>query len=309
MQPFVSIAVISYNNINYIEECIKSCLNQDYSKYQIVISDDGSNDGTAEVIKKYSKLNPEIIKIILSEKNEGVTKNFNKVCTYCDGDWIKIIASDDKLKDDCLSLYVQEIINNKIESGIIFADLKMIGINQSGKIATPYVPFFSLNKIEKINFLEKRNCLTAPTAFFSKETLQKLGFADERYPQMEDYPLWIKAVKNDISLYYINKTTVEYRIHDSLSFSIKRIGDLEYYKSLRKFYIDQIWPNRRGIYILKNIEDYIFINKTILSIRLFNNKKNIAYYMLDFILYPLRLYTISSGIKNILKQVNSNKHI
>ncbi len=295
--PLISIAIISYNNFNYLKQCIDSCLNQDYKNFEIIISDDGSNDGSQELINIYKALYPQKIQILLSSKNEGVTKNFNKACLKCNGEWIKIIAADDILKSDCLSVYADEISKKGIKNGFIFADLIIIGSLENDKISSPYVPFFNLNTDEKIKFLETRNCLPAPSVLFYRKDLHDLGYADESYLQMEDYPLWLSAAKKGVPFYYINKVTVYYRVHESLSMSIKKIGNLAYYKSLRKFYSEKIWPKRTGWLPLKNIEEYIIVNKTIISIKLFKNKKNIFYHFVDVLCQPFMLYTIASRIK------------
>ncbi len=97
LQPEVSVLCITYNHINYINECLDSLLNQKTTfPYQIIVHDDASNDGTAELILKYHKKYPEIIIPILQKKNlysQGISpvsfiesKLSGKYIAMCEGD-------------------------------------------------------------------------------------------------------------------------------------------------------------------------------------------------------------------------------
>lgn len=60
--------MVSYNEAEYLEQAIKSCLNQKLDDFEIVIGDDGSNDGSIDLIKKYAKIYPEIIRYSISDR-------------------------------------------------------------------------------------------------------------------------------------------------------------------------------------------------------------------------------------------------
>ena len=55
-KPLVSILIASYNKENYINRCIKSCLNQTYENLEIIFVDDSSTDKSFEIAKKYKKI-------------------------------------------------------------------------------------------------------------------------------------------------------------------------------------------------------------------------------------------------------------
>jgi hypothetical protein len=139
-----------------------------------------------------------------------------------------------------------------------------------------------------------KNTLPTPTAFFNLATLQELGLADENYPFLEDYPLWVKATINNVNMYFIENTTVEYRLHDSLSQSVKKIGNIKFYECLLDFLRKEVWNKRSGIDRLKNIDDYIALKKMIYSIRAFSNKKSFAYNLFSLIIKPIKPYLIIS---------------
>lgn len=96
MIPLVSIAIITYNQEEFIEETIESCLNQTYKNIELVIGDDASDDKTVEILLKYKKKYPQKINLILNEKNVGITNNYNKVLSECKGKYICMLGGDDR---------------------------------------------------------------------------------------------------------------------------------------------------------------------------------------------------------------------
>lgn len=94
--PTVVCSVISYNQKHWIGQCIDAIIGQKCDfPFTIVISDDCSTDGTQEVLKEYQARYPHIIKLVLNEKNQGITGNWVACCeafeggefvTFCDGD-------------------------------------------------------------------------------------------------------------------------------------------------------------------------------------------------------------------------------
>ena len=95
----VSICCVTYNHEKYIEQALKSFLEQKVDfKYEILIHDDASTDKTADIIRKYEKLFPDIIKPIYQSVNQysigitNVTQRYNfprakgKYIAICEGD-------------------------------------------------------------------------------------------------------------------------------------------------------------------------------------------------------------------------------
>ena len=96
MECLVSIVVITYNHEKYIRKCLDSILMQDVDfPFEIIISDDFSPDGTAQIITEYQKKYPDIIKPNLRTINVGATKNQYDCFTRCTGDYIAILDGDD----------------------------------------------------------------------------------------------------------------------------------------------------------------------------------------------------------------------
>src|SRR5471032_696184 len=91
--PSISIVTPSYNQGQYLDETIRSVLDQKYPNLQYIIIDGGSTDNSVEVIKKYEKH----LSYWVSEKDKGQTDALNKGVAKCTGEIFGYINSDDLL--------------------------------------------------------------------------------------------------------------------------------------------------------------------------------------------------------------------
>lgn len=97
----LSIIVLTYNHENYIQQNLDSIIKQKVTfKYEILIGDDYSSDGTQEIIKEYKKKFPDIIKLYLNENNLGATKNIYKLYKNALGKYIAQVEGDDYWSDE-----------------------------------------------------------------------------------------------------------------------------------------------------------------------------------------------------------------
>ncbi|OUL29732.1 glycosyl transferase [Nostoc sp. T09] len=104
MKPEVSIIIASYNTENYISKAIDSALRQTLSNIEIIVVDDASNDSTLEVLKKF---NDERLKILVNEKNLGVSGTRNRALKAAKGKWVAVLDSDDWYAPERLETLLQ----------------------------------------------------------------------------------------------------------------------------------------------------------------------------------------------------------
>jgi len=90
--PKISIVTPVYNNAPYIENCIKSVLNQDYAHLEYIIIDGGSTDGTVEIIEKYTNQ----LAYFVSEKDRGQSHALNKGFARATGDIFAWLNADEQ---------------------------------------------------------------------------------------------------------------------------------------------------------------------------------------------------------------------
>ena len=105
--PKLSIITVVLNGEKYLEETIKSVLNQQYKNFEYIIIDGGSTDGTLEIIKRYN----DELEYWISEKDKGIYDAFNKGMILAKGDYVGIVNSDDVYVDgafEILNKYIKE---------------------------------------------------------------------------------------------------------------------------------------------------------------------------------------------------------
>src|SRR5215470_442947 len=90
--PKVSVVVKSYNHDAYVGETIQSVLDQSFQDFEIVVTDDGSTDGTPDVIRQFA--DPRIHMQVF-EKNRGISIAMNETIARARGEFIAILNSDD----------------------------------------------------------------------------------------------------------------------------------------------------------------------------------------------------------------------
>ncbi|MBO7467830.1 MAG: glycosyltransferase family 2 protein [Bacteroidaceae bacterium] len=96
MQPLVSVITITYNHAPYIAKCIEGVLMQKVDfPMEFIIADDCSTDGTREICEKYAKKNPNLIRLILTEKNVGAVENEQRAFKAAKGKYIATCEGDD----------------------------------------------------------------------------------------------------------------------------------------------------------------------------------------------------------------------
>jgi glycosyltransferase involved in cell wall biosynthesis len=101
----VSIIVPIYNQLPFIRETVESVLAQDHANLELVLSDDGSTDGTVEILREYAERDPRV-RVVASEANTGIAGAFNRALDAHTGDYIAWLGGDDVMLPGKLSRQV-----------------------------------------------------------------------------------------------------------------------------------------------------------------------------------------------------------
>lgn len=101
--PLVSIVMCTYNGALVLDEQIRSILDQDYDKFELVIVDDVSTDNSFQKLEQWAAQSPKI-RLYQNEKNLGYNRNFEKAIGLAKGDFIAISDQDDIWMPEKISL-------------------------------------------------------------------------------------------------------------------------------------------------------------------------------------------------------------
>lgn len=134
--PLVSVAVVTYNQRRFLDECIRSVLAQDYPNIEIVVADDGSTDGTVDLLHRYDAAHPGKFRLVLSDRNRGITPNSNAAHFACTGKYIAWIGGDDLMLPRKISTQVA-FMEAHPECSICYHDLEVFD-SDTGRLLHRY---------------------------------------------------------------------------------------------------------------------------------------------------------------------------
>lgn len=103
--PTVSVIIPCYNISNYIAKCVESILVQSVSDFELLLLDDGSTDGTLNILQRFADTDERIR--IFSHENKGVSYTRNRGISEAKAEWIIFIDGDDYLKHDFLEQHIK----------------------------------------------------------------------------------------------------------------------------------------------------------------------------------------------------------
>ncbi|MCF2617853.1 glycosyltransferase [Oscillibacter valericigenes] len=220
-RPLFSIGIVSYNQHEYIFQCIDSILRQNYPAIEVIIADDHSYDFDREEIERYiekhRKNNLVRYEVFSNEENIGIVKNCNRCISRMRGDYFKTIAADDMLySNDVFAKMVRymEEHNSKIVCG------RAKAITHDGKPTQDLYPTdYDFNMISGMTAAEQYNFMLlrpwcpifAPCIFMRRDFFEKMGGYDEQYTYTEDWPFWIRVTKAGEAIDFVDMLIIRYR--------------------------------------------------------------------------------------------------
>lgn len=222
----LSICTITYNHEKFIAQALDSFLAQETDfEYEIVVSDDCSQDETPIILKRYKELYPEKIKLILHESNVGMIPNFVTTIKICRGQYIALCEGDDYWTDNKKLQTQVTILDNNPNFSISFHKARIEFFNMK--------PFkfddinYSTKEISGFEDLVKGNFIHTPTCVFR-------NYLFDHYPEeflnlkLGDWPLHLLNAQHG-AIHFLNKEMAVYRIFPKGFWSVKKtIDKIEY---------------------------------------------------------------------------------
>ena len=179
---YVSVIIPTYNRKHTLKRAIQSVYMQSLLPYEVIVVDDGSNDGTKEWVKqKYPNVK------YIYQKNSGVSSARNKGIKIARGDWIALLDSDDEWLPNKLNEQT-----NKIKSNL---DVKILHSNEIWIRNGVRVNQMKKHKKSGGYIFEKclDICRISPSSvMLKKEIFDYIGTFDESLKVCEDYDLWLR---------------------------------------------------------------------------------------------------------------------
>ena len=255
----VTIQCLTYNHEAYIRQCLEGFVMQKTNfRFEAIVHDDASTDGTAAIIREYAEKYPDIIKPIFEVENlysrhDGSLGKVIRENTH--GKYIAICEGDDYWIDPLKLQKQVDFLENNENVGLCYTGTKVY--NQKKKIfqssiSLPYKNFQSLLL---------RNPITTLTVMYRKELLDsylKEVRPDNKGWLMGDYPLWL-WISSQSEIYFINEATAVYRyLENSASHSHgniqKQLAFNDSVRNVRLYFIEKFHLDKNLVSLVN--DDY-----------------------------------------------------
>jgi glycosyltransferase involved in cell wall biosynthesis len=201
-EPLVSVVIPAYNAAAFIKDCVESVLDQTFRDFELIVVDDGSTDGTAEVLAAYGDRIH-----CLRQPNGGVSRARNQGVARARGRWVAFLDADDAWTRTKLGRQVEELRRRPdcraCYTAILVADARLnpLAEQRSGR-----------GTVETVDLLVEGNLVTgsASSVVCDKELLIRLGGFDEGLSLCADWDMWLRLASTT-SFAYVDEPLVLYR--------------------------------------------------------------------------------------------------
>lgn len=201
-----------FNDVDHIEESIKSIINQEFENFKLIISDDYSTDGSKEICLKYQKKDNRIV-YIRQDKNIGISKNMEFLLQQCQSKYFIWVADDDLWDKKFLQILFQKLEDNP---DAVCSFCSFYNINDVGDIISDKIDYYYSGQTPKERLRK-----------FILNPFDAFGYGLFRFDLIEGvkFPIWL----------WPNKKVSWNNIYPSLCYYLA-IGNYAYYDKEVLFY-------------------------------------------------------------------------
>jgi len=194
--PLVSVICLCYNQAHYLKEALHSVLAQTYPARELIIVDDASTDGSADVIYDFLQAHP-VAQFIPLPVNLGNCQAFNQGLARARGEYVIDLAADDVMLPGRLERQVATFERLGGQYGVVYTNAMRIDEN-SRELALYYPTVRSRADLPRGDVYAevlRRSFICPPTMMMRKQVLDELGGYDESL-NYEDFDFWVRSSRN-----------------------------------------------------------------------------------------------------------------
>ncbi|MEW5926325.1 MAG: glycosyltransferase family 2 protein [Gemmatimonadota bacterium] len=183
-QPLVSVVTPSFNQAPFLEETMRSVLDQDYPRIEYIVVDGGSTDGSVDIIRRYA----DRLAYWVSEKDRGQADAINKGWSRVTGDIVAFLNSDDYYLPGAIPRVV-EAFRQRPDAGVVYGQAQWV--SETGvpeQVSRVYV--------DGQEMLDTFPGLPQPATFVRRAVLEKVGLLDPSFHFALDGEFFVRAVGN-----------------------------------------------------------------------------------------------------------------
>lgn len=208
----ISVIVPIYNSEEYLNQCIRSIVNQTYKNLEIILVNDGSTDNSLNICNEWKQKDNRIV--VIDKPNGGVARARNLGLDKASGDFIGFVDHDDYIEKE---MY-ETMMNNMIKHNADIVMCSSSGVYSDGTKTKSYTNYksFEINKDELINRMlsyEKIFCSSVWSKLYKREVVSSIRFETD-ITLGDDYYYNGIAYTNIEKFYYDEKSLYNYRVRE-----------------------------------------------------------------------------------------------
>ena len=211
-RPTVSVLIKAHEHAPYVRQCIDSVLDQSFADVEIVVTDDASTDGTAEILRGYD--DPRI-RLAVQPRNLGISATMNATVARARGRYLAILNSDDFALPGRLARQAAFLDANP-DVSLVFGLPRVV--DEGGAPAAPFndflrplaFPDFSRRTWLR-SFFREGNSLCAPAAMIRREAYAAAGPYDPRLTNLQDLDMWVRMVAAGHAIHVLPEEVTAFR--------------------------------------------------------------------------------------------------
>lgn len=197
-KPTVSVVIPTYNYGKYIKQAIESALNQTLPPYEIIVADDGSTDGTDQVVVEYG----DKVRYIRYE-HKGICHLRNALLNEIKGEWFVNLDADDCLAPDFIEQSIEEVLSGDEKLAVVYPDRTYFGAKNFEVISEE----FSVHKMKHRNLIVMNSLINTAAA-------KNVGFDIAFASGLEDYDFFLGLINAGYTAKVQHKSRVFCRVHE-----------------------------------------------------------------------------------------------
>ena len=196
--PLVSIVIPVYNGANYLAEAIESALGQTYFNCEIIVVNDGSNDGGAT--RKIATAYGDKIRYFEKE-NGGVASALNLGIRQMKGEYFSWLSHDDIYKPEKIELQINKILDSGDRTSLVQSEYEFYHMPTGTKTPTNFHKYYSEEQICRSFFSVLWLQFHACSALIHRSHFERVGIFDESIRTVQDIEMWFRIFRKKKSLF------------------------------------------------------------------------------------------------------------
>lgn len=226
VNSLVSVIIPAYNAADLIEEALASVERQTYPHWEVIIVEDGTDDGTAAIADAFSQqVGNKRVRYIHHTVNQGLSATRNTAMQSAQGDYIALLDHDDLWKPEHLESMVATLETSGYDLAYPQAELfdytshRVLSINGPSEWDLAHFPASLFN----------RNFIPVSGVVMKKTVGETIGGFDPTLRRVEDLDYWIRAAEAGLTFGYFPQVTTCYRQRNPKAMTAQKANILEWH--------------------------------------------------------------------------------